>query len=131
MKCPVCGELYDSYIYKCSQCGFEQLNRDFINRDEYELWLKEVVKPYKDNYRANRKYPKLSGDAAIKLEKIIKMLSQTLLPREEKIIRMLLGFDGEPMSPVEVAKVYDVCVNRIYQIEAKMLRKLRHYKFEY
>ena len=48
------------------------------------------------------------------------------------VIRMLLGLNGkDPMSPLEISKIYNVCVNRIYQIEAKLLRKLRHINSRY
>ena len=130
MKCPVCKTNHEQNISVCPICGFEQLQREFINQDEYKLWLKEVVDPFKDEYRANRKYPKLSIESAQQFEGILEQLSKTLLPREVSVIRMLFGLDGEPMSRLEISKVYNVCVNRIYQIEAKTLRKLRHYKLD-
>lgn len=130
MKCPVCKTDNEQNMSACPICGFEQLRREFINKDEYDLWLKEVVRPYRDNYTANKKYPKLSGKAAQQFEETLQLLAKTLSPREAQIIRMLLGLDGEPMSRLEISKVYNVCVNRIYQIETKMLRKLRHYKWD-
>ena len=130
MKCPVCQADNEQNMSVCPICGFEQLQAEFINQDEYALWLKEVVRPYQDNYKANKKYPKLSSEAAQQFEETLLQLAKTLSPREVKIIRMLLGLDGEPMSRLEISKVYNVCVNRIYQIEAKMLRKLRHYKWD-
>ena len=129
MKCPICQTDNEQNMSICSICGFEQPQREFINQDEYELWLKEVVQPYRDNYKANKKYPKLSSESAQQFEETLQLLAKTLSPREVQIIRMLLGLDGEPMSRLEISKVYNVCVNRIYQIEAKLLRKLRHYKW--
>jgi RNA polymerase primary sigma factor len=50
-----------------------------------------------------------------------------LNPREERIIRMRFGFeDGNPRTLEEVGEAFDVTRERIRQIEAKALRKLRH-----
>ena len=43
--CPVCQNLHNSKACTCNDCGFDELNRMFINKDEYELWLNEVVLP--------------------------------------------------------------------------------------
>ena len=51
----------------------------------------------------------------------------TLTPREEKVLRLRLGLeDGRPRTLEEVGKEFDVTRERIRQIEAKALRKLRH-----
>ncbi len=51
----------------------------------------------------------------------------TLLPREEKVIRMRFGLDdGCERTLEEVGKAFNVTRERIRQIEAKALRKLRH-----
>jgi len=50
-----------------------------------------------------------------------------LTPREEKIIMMRFGLeDGSEHTLEEVGEVFDVTRERIRQIEAKALRKLRH-----
>ena len=52
---------------------------------------------------------------------------RTLNPREEKIIRMRFGIeDGSERTLEEVGQSFDVTRERIRQIEAKALRKLRH-----
>jgi RNA polymerase primary sigma factor len=52
---------------------------------------------------------------------------RTLSPREEKIIRMRFGIeDGSERTLEEVGRSFDVTRERIRQIEAKALRKLRH-----
>jgi RNA polymerase primary sigma factor len=52
---------------------------------------------------------------------------RTLTPREEKIIRMRFGMeDGSEHTLEEVGRSFDVTRERIRQIEAKALRKLRH-----
>jgi len=51
----------------------------------------------------------------------------TLTSREEKVLRLRFGLDdGRPRTLEEVGKVFDVTRERIRQIEAKALRKLRH-----
>ena len=62
------------------------------------------------------------------------MLKETLLsvlnsltPREEKVLRLRYGVDdGRPRTLEEVGKEFNVTRERIRQIEAKALRKLRH-----
>jgi RNA polymerase primary sigma factor len=52
---------------------------------------------------------------------------RTLTPREEKIIRMRFGMeDGSEHTLEEVGRAFSVTRERIRQIEAKALRKLRH-----
>jgi len=52
---------------------------------------------------------------------------RTLNAREEKIIRMRFGIeDGSERTLEEVGRSFDVTRERIRQIEAKALRKLRH-----
>ncbi len=51
----------------------------------------------------------------------------TLTPREEKVIRLRFGLDdGRPRTLEEVGDEFEVTRERIRQIEAKALRKLRH-----
>ena len=52
---------------------------------------------------------------------------RTLTAREEKIIRMRFGIeDGSERTLEEVGRSFEVTRERIRQIEAKALRKLRH-----
>ena len=49
-------------------------------------------------------------------------------PREEQVIRMRFGLDGQnPQTLEEVGKEFNVTRERIRQIEAKALRKLRRF----
>ena len=51
----------------------------------------------------------------------------TLTEREEKVIRLRFGLeDGKPRTLEEVGQIFGVTRERIRQIEAKALRKLRH-----
>jgi RNA polymerase primary sigma factor len=59
-------------------------------------------------------------------EQLIDVLD-TLTPREEKVLRLRFGLDdGRARTLEEVGKEFDVTRERIRQIEAKALRKLRH-----
>ena len=59
-------------------------------------------------------------------EQLINVLD-TLTPREEKVLRLRFGLDdGRARTLEEVGKEFDVTRERIRQIEAKALRKLRH-----
>ncbi len=51
----------------------------------------------------------------------------TLTEREQKVLRLRFGMnDGRARTLEEVGKEFDVTRERIRQIEAKALRKLRH-----
>jgi RNA polymerase primary sigma factor len=51
----------------------------------------------------------------------------TLTEREEKVLRLRFGIgDGYPRTLEEVGHIFNVTRERVRQIEAKALRKLRH-----
>ncbi|MGJ4849511.1 RNA polymerase sigma factor RpoD [Bacillota bacterium Meth-B3] len=59
-------------------------------------------------------------------EQLMSVLS-TLTPREEKVLKLRFGLeDGRARTLEEVGKYFKVTRERIRQIEAKALRKLRH-----
>lgn len=59
-------------------------------------------------------------------EQLVEVLS-TLTDREQKVLRLRFGLDDERTRTLEeVGKEFDVTRERIRQIEAKALRKLRH-----
>ncbi len=52
---------------------------------------------------------------------------ESLTEREEKVLRLRFGIgDGYPRTLEEVGKIFNVTRERVRQIEAKALRKLRH-----
>jgi len=69
------------------------------------------------------------GDAALyaSLRGVTKDVLETLTPREAKVLRMRFGIEMNTDHTLEeVGKQFDVTRERIRQIEAKALRKLRH-----
>ena len=63
----------------------------------------------------------------INLKEMTEQVLNTLTPREERIIKMRFGFeDGTEHTLEEVGQTFGVTRERIRQIEAKALRKLRH-----
>ena len=69
-------------------------------------------------------YPK--GFDALLREQLEEVLD-TLAPREKKVLELRFGIvDGRTRTLEEVGKEFNVTRERIRQIEAKALRKLRH-----
>ena len=63
---------------------------------------------------------------AVKPQQLDEVLG-TLTPREAKVLSMRFGLEGgHPHTLEEVGKYFNVTRERIRQIEAKALRKLRH-----
>lgn len=61
------------------------------------------------------------------LSAVVRKVLATLTPREEKIIRMRYGIgDRIPRTLEEVGEIFHVTRERIRQIEAKALNRLRH-----
>ena len=112
----------------------------FLNRLPDELWSEE------------QRYPLLTNAAEIELSAVnihellaspsdcadplsllekkqaaqaVDALLDTLTPREAEVLRLRHGIDGEPMNLEEMAKAKGCSRERIRQIEAKALRKLR------
>ena len=61
------------------------------------------------------------------LAEVTRSLLSSLQPREEKILRLRFGLDGQPAETLEkIGKCFRVSKERIRQIEKKALRKLRN-----
>ena len=70
--------------------------------------------------------PAEAASFALLREQLVDVLA-TLTPREEKVLKLRFGIeDGRTRTLEEVGKEFDVTRERIRQIEAKALRKLRH-----
>ncbi len=61
------------------------------------------------------------------LKSQLMLIIASLTPREQKVIRLRYGLDdGRPRTLEEVGRIFEVTRERIRQIEAKALRKLRN-----
>ncbi len=70
-----------------------------------------------------------SATAFLMLREQMEKVLETLTEREQKVLRLRFGIgDGYPRTLEEVGTVFHVTRERIRQIEAKALRKLRHPK---
>ena len=70
--------------------------------------------------------PSETASQALLKEQLMSVLG-ILTSREEQVLRLRFGLDdGQPRTLEEVGKAFDVTRERIRQIEAKALRKLRH-----
>jgi RNA polymerase sigma factor (sigma-70 family) len=114
----------------------------FVDYDVYELFPTSlyqlklpnlVVREYKSMEllsleEAKAELPLLPGpdEPPASAIRIVDEALLDLRPREEKILRMRFGLDGEPRSLREVGEHFGVGPERVRQIEAKALRKLRH-----
>ena len=80
------------------------------------------------NFIPDEDAPSPSEQAAdVLLREHIEDVMQTLTPREAKVLKLRFGLqDGRMRTLEEVGKEFDVTRERIRQIEAKALRKLRH-----
>ena len=79
-------------------------------------FVHDVELPNPLEYTINEKY-----------KEEIDIVLKTLTPREEKVLRLRFGLiDGKPHTLEEVGKEFNVTRERIRQIEAKALRRLRH-----
>ena len=70
--------------------------------------------------------PSEAASFSLLREQLMEVLS-TLTPREEKVLKLRFGIeDGRARTLEDVGKEFQVTRERIRQIEAKALRKLRH-----
>ena len=70
--------------------------------------------------------PSDSASYSLLREQLFNILD-TLTPRESNVIKLRFGLeDGRPRTLEEVGKKFEITRERIRQIEAKALRKLRH-----
>ena len=103
-----------------------------------EVWSLEQLTPIESNIRElefsyheltrleNISDPMLSIESDQLKEVIDFTLDTKLTPRESKVLKLRFGFEGDPLSLEQVGDIIEVSRERVRQIEAKALRKLRH-----
>ena len=103
-----------------------------------EVWSLEQLTPIESNTRELEfSYHELTrleniSDPILNLENdqlkevIDFTLDTKLTPRESNVLKLRFGFEGDPLSLEQVGDVIGVTRERVRQIEAKALRKLRH-----
>ena len=109
----------------------EPILRSKLETDAYKfsmgnVFLKEI--PYEARYsfvnRNNLTFPEHFGEL---LKEQVDQVLSTLSDRERRVLEERFGLkDGRPKTLEEVGKMFAVTRERIRQIEAKSLRKLRH-----
>lgn len=50
-RCPVCKRYFEIGTQMCPACGFPELGRSFLNKEDGEMWLNNVVIPARENIR--------------------------------------------------------------------------------
>ena len=60
------------------------------------------------------------------LKTVVTRVLASLTPREERIIRRRFGIGVEESTGEEIGKEFSLTRGRIYEIEGKALRKLKH-----
>ena len=102
--------------------------------DLLELYTDEGQEYYPKDITVDEMLSNLSTETVVSDEDVyfsmfqteIRNVLSTLTPREEKVLLLRYGFDGRERTLEEVGQIYNVTRERIRQIEAKALRKLRH-----
>ncbi|HBL85413.1 MAG: RNA polymerase sigma factor RpoD [Clostridiales bacterium GWF2_38_85] len=93
-----------------------------------EMPIGEEEDSHLGDFIADDHTPSPSDKAASTMlhEQLLEVL-HTLTPREESVLKLRFGLeDGRQRTLEEVGKIFDITRERIRQIEAKALRKLRH-----
>lgn len=57
IRCPVCKMDLPSELENCSNCGFDELQREFINADDAASWFENVVIPYRVKWEQSKNQP--------------------------------------------------------------------------
>ena len=142
IECPdifVCSKAKQMIIERtgCSEENATDILRMIIPFDSLDMYIEDTEDLSEDTIYTTRAQKILSIDGESQvldevswslLEEQIMDVLDTLTPKEEKVLRLRYGLvaDNREMTLEEVGKVFNVTRERIRQIEAKAIRKLRH-----
>ena len=119
-------------INLCSKKGaYYLLNKIKIaSKEDIESLLVKSMSPGERLIRAILETDELLILDIVEEEKLIKIMEEALISREFDVLGYRYGFiDGKPRSLDYTANAYCVSTERIRQIEAKAIRKLRNPKW--
>ena len=111
-----------NYIIPSSQSDY--LRRKTERKHDFVYYGLNPKKLVDNNASNNPEYVLLKMERNSIIGRFLNMLE----PKEERVIRYIYGFDGEPKTLVKIGEELGLSRTRISQIEYKALRKLRHNK---
>ncbi len=115
------GELSPAQIRDVQRIALEPVSLDTPIGEEDDSKLGDFVRD--DSELSPGEY----ASKSLLKERLYQAMSECLTAREEKVLRLRYGLDdGRLRTLEEVGKEFDVTRERIRQIEAKAIRKLRH-----
>lgn len=104
MKCPVCKTECSGYD-RCPQCGFDDLRTDFLNQEDANDWLENVVVPYRTIFETNNVLPELNWETIFKRDAHAKALFEVTIPVAlKKQLSLNCLEPGNPELTRELAK---------------------------
>lgn len=110
----------ESKVIEIQKHSIEPVSLDTPIGEEEDSHLEDFIEDQ------NAQSPSDIAEASMRREQLAQVLA-TLTPREEKVLRLRYGLDdNKPRTLEEVGREFNVTRERIRQIEAKALRKLRH-----
>ena len=77
-RCPVCKTECENNICLC--CGFDEVGRIFVNKEEADLWYNETLIPYRNKVLEQSSFFKIEENVLIKFFKDNKHISKINVP---------------------------------------------------
>ena len=137
-RCPVCKtECGEST--RCSSCGFDDIRSEFLNQEEYDFWVKNIVKAYKPIHEIDYSDFKINGPVlyCARLDAYVGNSSEVIIPsgitriakgafaNNKKITRVVLSADIREIGD----NAFENCENLIEICLPEKLKKIGEYAF--